>query len=494
MGVRVEIGHSPWIRTRRQTSAWSQAALAVAALLGALGLMAAGYASRLNPVTLIVDGQAHVVRTNQSTVDGVLREAGLSLFPEDRVAPALDSPVAANGSVQIARARPVTIQVDGRAIHARSHAATLADLFLEQDIAIGPNDAMSIDGEAAVAASGFGGEPATPHVVSIRRAAPLAVNFDDGTTITLQTTQPTIGQALSAAGIEVYLADRLTPGGGARVTPGASVFVERSIPVTVQVDGQSIRTRTHRDRVGDLLAEMGIALQGQDYTQPPLDAPVQPDLTVRVARVSEAFLIEQEPVAFETQVLPNPDMEIDTRQVTQEGESGVLQKRVRLRYEDGQETARLIEDRRLIRAPRPKIIQYGTRIVIRTVDTPDGPREYWRHFRALATSYSASTAGTPKSSPHYGRTALGWPMRKGIVAVDPKVIAMRSELYVPGYGVGVAGDTGSAIIGRHVDLGYDDDNLVIWYRWVDVYLLAPAPPADKIQYSLPNWPIERGRQ
>ena len=65
----------------------------------------------------------------------------------------------------------------------------------------------------------------------------------------------------------------------------------------------------------------------------------------------------------------------------------------------------------------------------------------------LATSYSASTAGTPKTAPYYGRTALGWPMRFGIVAVDPTVVKLGSRVYVPGYGIGDAGDTGSAIKG-----------------------------------------------
>ena len=75
-------------------------------------------------------------------------------------------------------------------------------------------------------------------------------------------------------------------------------------------------------------------------------------------------------------------------------------------------------------------------------------------------------------------------MRHGIIAVDPDVIALRTNLYVPGYGVGVAGDTGGAIIGRHIDLGYDDDNLVLWYRWVDCYVLTPVPPLDEIDYVL----------
>jgi len=147
----------------------------------------------------------------------------------------------------------------------------------------------------------------------------------------------------------------------------------------------------------------------------------------------------------------------------------------------------------LVRAPQHKIIHYGAKIVIRTIDTPSGPREYWRRFRAYATSYSAATAGTPKTAPWYGTTATGLKMRKGIVAVDPAVIPLHTELYVPGYGIGLAGDTGGGVIGRWVDLGYDDDNLVTWHQWVDVYLLTPAPPADKIKYILPDWPTFSGR-
>ena len=492
----MELGHSPWLRRRprsRADPAWPQTVISVAALIGVLGIMAAGYAGRLNSIALVIDGQPRIIRTNQTTVEGVLRDAGLTLYPEDRVRPAPDASLPSSGAIEVIHARPISIVVDGRTLNVRTHAATLAELLVEQGIPLHPNDALSIDGDATVAESGFTGAPTMPRRVSIRRAVPLTVNIDDGTALTLQTSQPTIGQALRAAGIDVYLADRLTPDANTRVTAGGSVFIERSIPVSVYVDGQSIRTRTHRERVGDVLAELGVTLQGRDYTQPALDAPAQAGLNVRVVRVSEAFLIEQEPVAFETQILPNPDMEIDTQQLTQEGESGVLQKRTRVRYADGQEVARVVEDQILLRAPRPKIIHYGTQIVVRTIQTPDGPREYWRHFRALATSYSAATAGTPKTSPHYGRTALGWAMRKGIVAVDPETIPFRSEMYVPGYGVGVAADTGGAIIGKHVDLGYDDDNLVIWRRWVDVYLLTPLPPADTLQYILPNWPIERGR-
>ena len=489
----MEIGRSYTRPRHANHRAGSQAAAALAALLAVFGIMAAGYVSGLNRITLVLDGQPRIIQTNQTTVEGALRDAGLSLYPEDRVQPATDRPLTANATIQIDRARPVSILVDGQSVRVRTHAATLVELLAEQRITLHSNDALSIDGDPAVTQSILAGAPTTPHTVAVRRAVPFTVQFDDGTSQALRTARSTIGEALAEAGIQVYLADRLRPGLSTRVTSGGSVFVERSIPVSVWVDGQTLRTRTHRERVADVLAELGVALQGQDYAQPPLDTPIAPDLSVRVTRVSESFLIEQEPVAFESQVLPNPDMEIDTQQLVQPGQSGVLQKRIRIRFEDGQEVARVIEDRTLVRAPQPKITHYGTKVVIRTLETPDGPREYWRHFRALATSYSASTAGVPKSNPHYGKTALGWPMRKGVIAIDPKIIPFRTEIYVSGYGVGVAADTGGAIIGKHIDLGYDDDNLVIWYRWVDVYLLTPVPPADKIQYSLPNWPIERSR-
>ncbi|RLC89660.1 MAG: hypothetical protein DRI37_03420 [Chloroflexi bacterium] len=126
---------------------------------------------------------------------------------------------------------------------------------------------------------------------------------------------------------------------------------------------------------------------------------------------------------------------------------------------------------------------YGTRVVVRQLQTGSGVVEYWRVFRMLATSYSASTAGVSPGASYYGRTATGIPMRDGIVAVDPRVISLGTNVYVPGYGLGLAADTGSAIKGKRIDLGYSDEHLRLWYSWVDVYLLTPVP--DQINYLGP---------
>jgi peptidoglycan DL-endopeptidase CwlO len=51
-------------------------------------------------------------------------------------------------------------------------------------------------------------------------------------------------------------------------------------------------------------------------------------------------------------------------------------------------------------------------------------------------------------------TASGLPLGWGTVAVDPNVIPLGTKLYVPGYGPGIAADTGSAIIGKIIDIWF----------------------------------------
>jgi 3D (Asp-Asp-Asp) domain-containing protein/peptidoglycan hydrolase CwlO-like protein len=53
-----------------------------------------------------------------------------------------------------------------------------------------------------------------------------------------------------------------------------------------------------------------------------------------------------------------------------------------------------------------------------------------------------------------GTTATGIPVAWGVVAVDPAVIPLGTRMYVPGYGEGVAADTGSAVQGRTIDLWF----------------------------------------
>ena len=53
-----------------------------------------------------------------------------------------------------------------------------------------------------------------------------------------------------------------------------------------------------------------------------------------------------------------------------------------------------------------------------------------------------------------GRTSTGAPVGWGVVAVDPSTIPLGTRMTIPGYGEGIAADTGSAIRGASIDLWF----------------------------------------
>ncbi|MGQ9666889.1 MAG: ubiquitin-like domain-containing protein [Anaerolineae bacterium] len=462
---------------------------------------------------LIVDQHPLVIHAYSARVEDVLRAVGLRLGTRDIVVPSPASPVSANTIIQVFRARPFRLEVDGQVLTVESHASRLDVLLAEAGITLGPHDQVFLEnrpvGANAVLTGGSAGQGGAspppkqsprrqriifptprPLRISIRRARPFTLH-DGQVSDTLYSTATTVGQALWEHGITLYAGDRVSPALSSPLWAGLDVYIQRSQPVEILVDGRHIRTRTQAVSVGELLSELGIALVGQDRVEPAEDTPVTENLTVRVTRLREEVITEEEPIPFQTLWQPDGNLELDQQELQQAGAEGLLRRRVRVQYEDGQETARSLEDEWVEREPTDKIIRYGTKIVIRELEAPDGTIHYWRRIRMLATSYTAATSGKAPDHPEYGITFLGWQMRAGIVAVDPSVIPLRTEVYVPGYGKGVAADTGGAIKGRRIDLGYDEDNLKHWYKWVDVYLLAPPPPANKIRWVLPNWPTER---
>jgi uncharacterized protein YabE (DUF348 family) len=478
-------------------------AVAPLLLLAGGALLISGYLSTQTPVLLSLDGDNRLLGTHQTTVAAVLRDQGIALQPEDVVQPDPATLVTPGLQIEVRRASHVTIQVDGRVLETRTHEPAPLTILADLGVRVGPADEVVVDGQALGQAAGSSSllaalallpapgatpaPPAPPELIAVRRAVEITVD-DGGTLLVVRTTQPTVGQALYKAGIILFLGDSVQPPLWTRVSAGLHIEIRRSFPVTIQVDGHTVRTRTFRGSVGEVLADTGVALVGEDYSLPTPDSAISPDLTIQVVRVREEILTEQETIPYETVWQGDPTLEIDHQRINQAGELGVRQRRTRVRYENGLEVNRVLEDEWVLKEPVTHINAYGTQIVIRTLETAEGTLEYWRVIPMLATSYSASTAGTPHTSPYYGKTRIGWPMRHGLVAVDPTVIPLLSQVYVPGYGVGIAADTGSAIKNRRIDLGYDDDNLVLWYSWTNVYLLTPVPDPSRIQYRLWNWP------
>jgi uncharacterized protein YabE (DUF348 family) len=455
---------------------------------------------------MVVDGASQQVRTHRATVGEVLDDVGVEIHSWDRLAPERSVAVQPRMEIRVQHAQELTLVADGATRTLYTHQRQVEALLEETGIALRTGDELWIDGQL------FGQDTAPARVASTSRFVPVAFRdaaapgpishieirrakqvhlHDGGVEQTLRTTARTLGQALAEGDVVLYLGDRVHPDLNTPVRTGMHVYVERGVPISVVVDGRTIRTRTFRENVGQVLAEAGVSLIGRDFVVPEPETGVRADLEIKVSRVVEELVIEEEQIPFQTEWYPDSSLEIDHRRVDAVGANGIERRRYRAVYQDGVEIERRLEDEWLARDPEPRKIAYGTKIVIRTLETPDGPIEYWRRIHVFLTSYTEATCGKTPDHPWYGKTRLGWDMRRGIVAVDPTVINMLSEMYVPGYGHGVAADTGGMIIGRHIDLGHEVDDFVMWFEWGYVYILTPPPPPDRIRWILPDFP--RGR-
>lgn len=127
---------------------------------------------------------------------------------------------------------------------------------------------------------------------------------------------------------------------------------------------------------------------------------------------------------------------------------------------------------RILRAPKTRVIAkgVGAYTALAQIATRELRKSVYiaaREVDMVATAYTAGCMGCT------GYTKMGGRAGKGIVAVDPRVIPLGTRLYIPGYGFAVAADTGGAIIGHRIDLGFDSLTSALQFgrRAMIVYML-----------------------
>jgi len=252
---------------------------------------------------------------------------------------------------------------------------------------------------------------------------------------------------------------------------GMHVEYRPAAPVTV-FDGDGQRElRSSAASVEALLASLNVKLGAQDEITPSLDSRLLPNAVVRIVRVKTW-------VARMFKTIPQPVRKREVASLMRGSsrvlDAGIPGRRVttfRFVQRGNDSPQRTSLGSRLVRAPRAKIVAIG----IGEPDFGDVARDRiatamhiaGSAVEMVATAYVAGCYGCS------GITALGLPAGHGIVAVDPRFIPLGTKLYVPGYGKALAGDTGGAIKGRRIDLGFNSLAAAIQFgrRQIKVYVL-----------------------
>ncbi len=446
----------------------------------AVFLILALFLVTLKPVFLRQNGEWTRIFTHASSVAVVLREAGVTWEGGAQPIPKMDAPVRWGMTIDVPSGKAIPVIARGETRYAsypEGESASLRSLVASAGIELKADEWVFADGVAL--------PPDTvlkipPRRIEIRSAVEFLL-LENGQRKSYRAPGPTVGEALWQAGVSLYAADVVIPPATTKLESigqsPAVIEIVRSRMFTVRADGKDVSVRSAGRTVGEALARAGYALTGLDYSVPAETDPLPPDGAIRVVRVREEILREQSQIPFERDTRPDAELELDQTKVIQPGTFGILESVVRVRWEDGEEVRRTPEGQHVLLAPQSRIVGYGTRVVLRTVDTPDGTFEYYRAITVYATSYSPCRLGvTPPRCSYVTRSGMA--MQKGLIAmVNSWYLLFHGQpVYVNGYGPATVADSGLGPNAPYwIDLAYLDEGYIGWHQYTTLYFLSPVP-------------------
>lgn len=241
-----------------------------------------------------------VIVTKAQTVEGALKQARISVRPDDNVDPALDTKLTANAyQVNVYRAQPVLV-IDG---------AT-------RQTVMSPFE--------------------TPK--QIAEAAGLALYPEDETTLTRSS-------------------DILDSEGA-----GLQLSIKRATAFTLVLYGKPVDARTQEKTVGDMLNDKKITLGKDDTTSLPLSTPITSGMKVEVWRNGKQTITEEQEVAFPIQQIKDADKEVGYKEIKTPGVKGKKMVSFEVEMRNGQEVSRQVIQEVVTAPPQQQVEIVGTKI------------------------------------------------------------------------------------------------------------------------------------
>lgn len=129
-------------------------ALFAVVLISATGFFAWALKPERHHITVQGLGSPMAFWSTDKDLGTALKAGGIQLGTKDQVVPPLNTPLKGKSevAVQVTKALPVTVVVDGKTLQAESTSATVGDLLKELSVQTNPEDTVSFDLTAALTA------------------------------------------------------------------------------------------------------------------------------------------------------------------------------------------------------------------------------------------------------------------------------------------------------------------------------------------------------
>lgn len=263
---------------------------------------------------------------------------------------------------------------------------------------------------------------------------------------------------------------------------GMKIVISRLIPINVLVDGENRAVSVPEGTVADALKFLEISTSPDDIVSEPLDRVVEDGLSITVNRVEVKEITERELIPFATEVKKSDSLSRGEFKIEVAGVKGEKDVNKRIKYIDGKPSQVEVLAENILKAPVNQVKIVGTKPTAKhragrvsiseengtIVDENGNVHHYRKTLTGRVTAYTASEGGS--------RTSTGLPVAVGRVAVDRRKIPYGTRLFVPGYGICVAADTGGALMSGRTLVDVYLNTLAECRRWgvknCKVYVLA----------------------
>ncbi|QKG84831.1 DUF348 domain-containing protein [Kroppenstedtia pulmonis] len=313
------------------------------------------------------------------------------------------------------------------------------------------------------------------------------ISFSDkDETVTANVFNGTLSDALTEEGYDLKKLKKQYKPSVAWDTPideDTKVHLACNCTVSLKQGGEKpVKMKTSEPTVGDFLKKQNVKLSKNDQVNAEMKQKITNDMMIIIDQIEKRVKKKVEETDYKTEEKEDSDLPKGEKKVVKQGKKGQEIYQITALYKNGKA---MVTDKKLIDSVKPvtEIVKVGAGETKEEKEENSTTEEKKKESTQVASSggsriaglkYKKSISGQATGYTHTGNpTATGVMPRRGTIAVDPSVIPLGTRLYIPGYGQGVAQDTGGAVRGNIIDLFFESRSEAIQWgrRNVTIYIL-----------------------
>lgn len=251
----------------------------------------------------------------------------------------------------------VQLYVDGQKKTLPTRAPTVGELLIRLNIQLAEGDIVEPGPNSPIDGDDI-------HI-NVYRAKPVTVIDEGGKKVTAKIAESTPESLAKKAGFSLYPEDKaefaepdVAKSDG---VVGELVTINRSIPLTLNLYGNVIPTRTLGNTVGEMLKEKNVRTLEGDTIVPNVNTPITPDMTVLVLRDGKHVFSIEEAIPPPVETRQDATLDVGVTKVVEPGAPGKRIVTYEVEFKEDKEVGRKILQTVVAVQPQKRVVIAGAK-------------------------------------------------------------------------------------------------------------------------------------